>query len=73
VPDGTLMWWTSGPCGTDGQTRYASRLAATRSAAGRSGGTEPKGTHLWDLWGTVELAITLPHIACVGSASGAHV
>jgi hypothetical protein len=73
VPDGTLMWWTSGPCGTDGQMRYASRLAATRSAAGRSGGTEPKGTHFWDLWGTVELAITLPHIACVGSASGAHV
>jgi hypothetical protein len=44
VPDGTLMWWTSGPRGTDGQARYASRLAATRSAAGRSGGTEPKGT-----------------------------
>jgi hypothetical protein len=73
VPDGTLMWWTSGPRGTDGQKRYASRLATTRSAAGRSGGTWPKGIHFWDLWGTVELAITLPHIACVGLASGAHV
>ncbi len=45
VPGGTLMWWTSGPRGTYGQSRYASRLATSRSAAGRSGGREPKGLH----------------------------
>jgi hypothetical protein len=73
VPDGTLMWWTSGPRGTYGQTRYASRLATTRSAPGRSGGGEPKGLHFKEHWVMLKLSITSNHIACVGAASGAHV
>jgi hypothetical protein len=73
VLDGTFMWWTSGPRGTYGQTRDASRLATARSAAGRSGGRESKGLHFWKHWVMLKLSITSNDIACVGAASGAPV